>query len=277
MANIPMNFATFLESVPQGATQEIDDLFDSWDSTSGFVISYDIKLFCPNEMCSRVQNFRWASAKVWITFGDRSNRFLTYLCRNCQQTHKMFALNLRNTGGIKEAKGIATKIGEVPEFGMEPLGKRLLAFLGSARELFFKGRRAESMGMGIGAFGYYRRVVDAQKTKLFDAIIDVCNKLGMKGDLVAQLEAAKKESQFTRAVEAIKAALPDALYIDGHNPLTLLYSALSKGLHELSEEECLARAHAIRIVLSELLERVERLVTQDKELKAAVAALLPKG
>jgi len=247
-----------------------------WDGTIAYLRRDDVPLYCAHDHCGRVQNFESVDKTIRVFAGKTTNVFLLFRCRNCGITFKVFALQVRPSSEVTLKSGRATKIGEIPDFGMEPLGERFLSFLGSARDLFFKGRRAESRGMGIGAFAYYRRVVDIQRDKLFDAIVDVCGKLAVTGEVIDQLQAAKRESQFTKGVEGIKAALPDALYVDGKNPLTLLYRALSVGLHELSEEECLARAHAIRVVLAELLERVDRLVTQDKELKAAVAALLPK-
>ena len=43
--------------------------------------------------------------------------------------------------------------------------------LGSEREYYFKGLRAESQSMGIAAFAYYRRVVENKKFVIFDQII----------------------------------------------------------------------------------------------------------
>ena len=53
------------------------------------------------------------------------------------------------------------------------------------------------------------------------------------------------------AIEAVRHGLPQALYIEGHNPLTLLHSALSEGLHELPDDECLKMAADIRLVITE--------------------------
>jgi hypothetical protein len=67
------------------------------------------------------------------------------------------------------------------------------------------------------------------------------------------------------------------LLIDGHNPLTLLHSTLSEGVHDLTDEECLKRAYAVRIVLGELAERLAQALTGKAELKAAVGQLLGAG
>ena len=49
--------------------------------------------------------------------------------------------------------------------------------------------------------------------------------------MIDQLEAAKGEKFFKRSVEKAKDAIPDGVFIDGNNPLTLLNDALSEGLH----------------------------------------------
>ena len=94
--------------------------------------------------------------------------------------------------------------------------------------------------------------------------------------MITDLEAAQKETQFEKAVRAVKHGIPPALLIDGHNPLTLLHNALSDGLHGRSDEECLAIAQSIRVVLETLCKRIAIAVTDQSELTTAVSALLAK-
>lgn len=165
------------------------------------------------------------------------------------------------------------QIWESPPFGpVTPT--RLLKLLGDQREIFLKGRRCENQGLGIGAFGYYRRVVENQKNKILDEIIKVSQKLGAPADAVTELERAKSEHQFLKSVETIKQAIPQSLLINGHNPLTLLHSALSVGLHDQGDERCLELAHDIRIVLGELSDRLGSALKDEAELNSAVGRLL---
>ncbi|MCW8336471.1 hypothetical protein [Vibrio paucivorans] len=64
--------------------------------------------------------------------------------------------------------------------------------------------------------------------------------------------------------------------INGHNPLKLLYSALSEGLHVDSDEECLQYAQAIKTVLFELIERIDSSLKEDQALMGAVKLLAAK-
>jgi hypothetical protein len=83
---------------------------------------------------------------------------------------------------------------------------------------------------------------EGHKDQILDEIIKVATKLAP--GMVGTLEGAKKENHFSRAIDSIKDAIPRVLLIKGQNPLTLLHSALSKGLHAQNDEQCLELAHA---------------------------------
>ena len=72
----------------------------------------------------------------------------------------------------------------------------------------------------------------------------------------------------------MKDVIPESLRIDGHNPLTLLHSALSGGIHDYSDDDCLKLATAVREVLFALAERIELALKGHAELKAAVSRLV---
>ena len=148
--------------------------------------------------------------------------------------------------------------------------------VGPDRDAFLKGRRAEIQGLGIGAFAYYRRVVENQKDRLLDQIRQVAEHSRVKPEVLAAIDQAKGETKFSKAVDLVKDAIPESLRIDGHNPLTLLHSALSEGVHAKSDEECLELATSIRVVLQELAERAGIALKDHAELRTAVGRLLRK-
>ena len=92
--------------------------------------------------------------------------------------------------------------------------------------------------------------------------------------MITSLKAAREENKFKQAVNKVKDAIPESLKINGHNPLTLLHNALSQGVHNLSDEECLTLATSVRVVLVELAERLGLALRDEKELKDAVTQLL---
>lgn len=147
------------------------------------------------------------------------------------------------------------------------------------RDLFLNGLRAESLGLGIGAFTYYRRVVVNQKDRLFNKIIKVAEATGVHADRIRELKKARDMFEFSREISEFKALIPESIRIKGHNPMTLLHKSLSVGVHNMTDEDCLERAHDIRAILNELADRAAEALKETKELDAAVArvARLPRS
>jgi hypothetical protein len=127
--------------------------------------------------------------------------------------------------------------------------------------------------MGIGALTYYRRVVEHQWTRIVAEVKRVAERVGAADDILRELDNVSKHTQFGRAVDSVKTAVPQMLLIDGHNPLTLLHSALSEAIHDKTDQECLELAQDIRTVLAELAERIGQALKDTAELKDAVTRL----
>ena len=102
----------------------------------------------------------------------------------------------------------------------------------------------------------------------------MAERLDADQDTLNNLEKVAKHTQFGRAVDDFKPALPSVLLIaGGQNPLTLLHSALSEAIHAHSDAECLDLAQDVRVVLSELADRISRALKDDAELQGAVNRL----
>lgn len=230
-----------------------------------------IQIYCDHRDCGGVRYFEPEQDDSWTPSGESSWKYLRYMCGNCKEGTKLYAVGL-TPKDWRTAEIV--KLGEFPPFG-PPLSSRLLRFVGEGAGLLKRGYRSEKDGLGIGAFGYYRRVLDQQRVRIFDRLIEISRVLGAE-EVVDDLKRARKETQFKLAIDTIKKSLPQALYIEGHNPLTLLHSALSEGLHELSDDKCLEMAADVRLVLTELAERLDQLSKDDKKLKAAVGRLSQK-
>lgn len=270
-----MTLAEFLEQTPPGVSEDIQGLFE-WDDNSVRITRSDIQLYCNSEKCKGARFFKYFySSLVSIGTSTGTDTFITYQCRNCQLNMKDYAVRLKRPDGLS-MNGNAMKFGEYPAFG-PPIPSRVISLVGPDRDIFIRGRRSENQGLGIGAFAYYRRVVENEKGRLITEIGKVAERLGASPEILEQFEKASKETQFSRAIDSIKAAIPNALYIDGHNPLTLLHSALSEGLHAGSDEECLEMATSIRVVLTELAERISMALKDEAELKQAITNLLKRG
>lgn len=273
--------AEFFESSPPNKIIEVSDLAKEigiYPHGKGIIFATpEIKLHCDNDKCNGIRYFGCGNNKnniLYLSTESFTHYFLTYYCRNCQHTTKIFAVSAQLFENQKE--GRIYKFGECPPFG-PPTPSGVLKLIGTDKDLFLAGKRAESQGMGIGAFAYYRRVVENQKNRILNKIITVSEKLNVSKATIDIIENAKKETQFSKAVNAVKDAIPQGLLIKGHNPLLLLYSALSEGLHTQTDQECLELATSVRVVLNELAERLNQALKNEDELNMAVSRIFNKN
>lgn len=261
-------FANFLESCGPDSTQYVSGL--ARHTSSGAVLETpEIEIHC--ESCEGIRRFKCTDSIHYLT-SELDFEVVGYVCKNCGKSPKYFALAVAQETYIKTS-GRVVKLGELPPFG-PPTPPRVMKLVGEDRELFLKGRRAELRGLGIGAFAYYRRVVEEQKVRIIEEVGKVAVKIRPSEETTKLFAKAKAETQFSTAIDMIKSAIPESLLIDGHNPLTLLHTALSEGLHAQTDEQCLELATSIRVVLTELAERISTALKEEATLKSAVSRLL---
>ena len=198
-------------------------------------------------------------------------------CRNCCNYRKLFLLSAHFRAWVDQYhNAVFLELEKQVEYPKDykPASNQELSLLGGERAEFFKGLNCERSGLGAAAFLYYRRVVEKRRNKIFDQIIKVLKDSPHTYDeLIQELQSAKSEGQFVNSINKIKAAFPDSLLISGENPLKLLYSALSVGVHELSDEDCLEYAEDVRVVLLAMSERIDMLLSESKNINGAIKRL----
>lgn len=275
----PQDWADFLTHAPAGTSARVKGAISRYSWKEDEVEFPDLLLHCSSDRCSGVRTFRRFS----LTPSSRDckvadgHRFVSYKCRNCEETTKTYAVMMAKAptkdGGDSDGFDVAYKYGEVLPLHLT-VPSRVNKLIGEDREFFFKGKKCEADGLGIAAFAYYRRVVENQKDRLFDQIIEASRRVGMSADKIEGLEHSKTETQFSKAHSDAKRFLPESLLIGGHSPLLLLHRALSDGLHARTDAECLELARTIRLVLSDLAERLDAVLKDQRELSDAVTRLM---
>ena len=129
---------------------------------------------------------------------------------------------------------------------------------------FTKAIGLSAHGVGVGSFVYLRRI--------FEFLIEEAHQKVVSKD--GWNEEAYQRSRMAEKIEILQSELPTFL-VENKS----IYSILSKGIHELSEQECLAAFPAVKvgieIVLDTRLEEANRLKKLE-EAKKAIASLHAK-
>lgn len=262
-----ITFKEFLESYPEKTLQQVSEFYYSkgnyWKKSTP-----SLTLFC--EICDGIRVFdgEWECGD---SLNDETEKnFLTYECRNCKEQKKTYCLMSELE---KNGNGRIVKIGEFPTLHSD-IPKSLKKILGEDYNIFLKGLRCEKLGLGIGALTYYRRIVESQKNHLFTEILHVAEKLNAPEKTITKLKEATTIQEFSRAVETVKQAIPESLLVDNHNPMKLLYKAMSIGVHVENDDNCLKIAYSIRVVLTDLSIKIQAALKNQKAVKSAISKLL---
>ena len=94
------------------------------------------------------------------------------------------------------------------------------------------------------------------------------------GDKIKNLfQAYKVNKQMTNLIEGVHALLPESLKSLGANPLKVLYSHLSEGIHSDSEETCLTKANQIDTILKFTIKKLNEEKHELKEIRNALKDL----
>ncbi len=191
-----------------------------------------------------------------------------YVCTSCttyQRTfHLLFDFDMIHV----------MKVGQYPPW-REKIKPELKKLLGDQTDLYQKALILESQSYGIGAFAYYRRIVEEQITKLVEDI----EVLIPESDKAAYQEAVERVRETHIAsdkIELVKDLLPSSLKPNNINPLDIIYGHLSGGLHGKDEEECLEIAESLRESVIYLITKVYENRDADKEFSERMKKLLEK-
>lgn len=166
------------------------------------------------------------------------------------------------------------KAGQYPPWSIN-VEKSISDTLGDNVDIYKKGLICESQGYGIGAFAYYRRIVELVIDDLLEKISDIMTEEEQTAYRKA-LEEKKKTHTAEDKIALVKDLLPPSLKPEGNNPLSLLYDNLSRGLHIEPDDICLEYAESVRMCLLYLVDQVERTKSSQKSFTEGMKKLLDK-
>jgi len=166
------------------------------------------------------------------------------------------------------------KIGQNPAWSIDA-GDELEKALGKHVSEYKKGLVCESQGYGIGAFAYYRRIVEVVIDDLLRDVIYFVEQ-DQQGEYKQSLEKVRNDIRADVRIAAVKDLMPAVLRPGGANPLKELHAALSEGIHVQADGECLEYASVIRESLVFLVDQVSRTKQSAKAYEESLKALQSK-
>lgn len=170
-----------------------------------------------------------------------------YTCASCQRHYLYYLIKFLDMP-------TAIKVGQypLPDISIE---KDLEKTLGEHAANYKKGLICERQGYGIGAYAYYRRIVEDVIDNLLDQIHDLLDEKD-KPIYENALREAQQGIVAKDKIALVKDLIPPELRPDNMNPLGILYETLSEGIHIETDEECLQAATDIREILTQLVEQI---------------------
>jgi hypothetical protein len=174
---------------------------------------------------------------------------LKYDCSGCFQEQFLCWIE------VNTSEKWIRKVGQVPPWSKNP-DSNLTKLISSHRDYYRKGLACESHSYGIGAYSYYRRIVEEVIDDLLNSIEDLIEP-SEKETYSNALNEVKNTIVAKEKIALVKDLLPSVLRPEDLNPLSILHSSLSDGIHNESDEKCLESAQHIREVLEFLTTQIE--------------------
>lgn len=242
---------------------EVDGYNPYMDAESTFTIIkglgnfHENGLYGLNERRIPEINFNSYSDRLVI---EPSNSFLVLKCKRYEDLLYVFFQ-------VDEENDVFRKVGQNPSVADFHLAKvkKYTKYLGKERRReFTKAIGLYANGVGIGSFVYLRRIFEA-------LIFEAGEKLIAQGVITNDDFYPKHMDE---KIEAAKSELPDFL-VENKS----IYGILSKGVHELSEDECMTYFDVVKkgieLILDEKIEKEEKEKSRNA-LSASIASIAGK-
>ncbi len=199
---------------------------------------------------------------------------IDYLCSSCHQFKRNFLVRIFRKDDPKDVCLYMMKVGQYLPWSIH-MDRNLENLLGEHSSYYKKGLTCESQSYGIGAYAYFRRITEEIIDELLNSITDLLEN-AEKIKYEEALEKVKKATVAQEKIKLVKDLLPSSLRPNGLNPLTILHSALSEGLHSNTDEKCLESAEDIKKTLIYLINEVMRHREKSKEFTKGMRKILDK-
>lgn len=161
-----------------------------------------------------------------------------------------------------------TKVGSNPPYDISPNRESYKFFTEEDKSLYKKALVCLSQSYGIGAYAYFRRILENEIIRILEAISLL---QGTSSDRVKELLIKyENDHQMGYLVDGVYQYLPNNLKSIGDNPLKLLYGLLSGGLHAESDDTCMTKAETINELLVFVITKIDEEKTSNSHLRTLI-------
>jgi hypothetical protein len=183
--------------------------------------------------------------------------FIRYRCRICKVSELSWWVELGISVQTGDQPYYFRKIGQLPPFEL-PIDKKLAKKLGRQDEALFKAAQiCVSQSYGIGACIYLRRVIENKIDVLLRIQLDKRKAERASAQELLTIEEAIRSVAFEQKLKAVSSFVSDSVDVEGHNPIYLMYSKLSQGIHALDDQQCVEISQAVSSLLINLLVQLD--------------------
>ena len=166
------------------------------------------------------------------------------------------------------------KVGQIPPFEIKPEKEILNYLVKEDKKNYNKALANLSISYGIGAFAYFRRIIENEIKRLIKDIIDL--EETSSEELKKAYLKYQENHQISSLISALSEYLPDSFKVIGDNPVKLLHDQLSGGIHEFSDELCLEKAVNIDTLLRFTIKKINEAKVELQDVRNAVKNLKNK-
>ena len=259
-----MTIEDFLFNLPtyyKVKDEECKDIIDFL--STGVYCNYEIDGYNPIMQCdstfilyssinTTVQNPLGRDSIVVETVSGKTDKFNTFeVILKCKRygifLHYLIHIGRNEDGDVK----FISKVGQYPsvaDFHIGQVRKYSKVLPQDKMREFTKAIGLAANGVGIGSFVYLRRIFEYLVFEAYEVA---------KSNNPTIDEAAFTSGRMNEKIQMLSDYLPDFL-VENHH----IYGILSKGIHELSEEECkeyfAVLKSSIEMILEERLEKFQK-------------------
>ena len=211
-----------------------------------------IELYC--KKCNKEMPFSVSRRTLKEDFAGAIIEY-TALCRGCELCSCDIYVD------VNDIDEVMYKIGQT-SISSTYKARNLDEMLGDEQNLYRKGYECEKMGFGIGAFVYYRRIIENNINNLLEMSKQL---LLLRNEDVSDIDKAISITRMTDKITAASKTIPGIIKMKRDNPLTIITGALGKNIHKGSDRECLDLAKAIRLALEYIVNNISDEIKRKEE------------